>query len=755
MALARELLADPLELDDVVHRGQTSQPDYVKSFTKLSNVFIFDAFCGILRLVGRTRLVLLRPGVLQHLTGLGRNRNRSTGRVVVGDHHRPGFGQGALHGEVHDLVRELKTGSANLADVQPHLQRVAEEGRRAIVTFGAGHDHARMRRGGAAGQLAPEHQPALFQISEEHRVIDVPLRITVAKPYVQAIGERSRHEAKDSAVVRGAGPGNRSLRLGTMHTVQAPLATGETFSAEETRALAPYFTNTDRPVFALTNLPETVKGALFARYSRSAKSLRRLFLDEFLGVHAFAAPDHPTEGVGLERADRLYARVLSEFGDDSVAQLGGAHLACEGVSNVLTKVLEWGRLMAYLEQSTRYVPYTDRPNGHWKYHVPAEIERSELAGEFVATMDMAFETYARWIPAMEAHFRAAFPKTPEDTDGVYRSVIRAKALDTLRGLLPAATTSNVGLFGTGQAFEALLLRMFAHPLEEVRTHATLMLGELRQVMPAFLARVDQPTRGGRWIEYLSETTRGFAATARPLVEAVAAEPTSEVTLTEFDPDGEIKVVASALYPVSGLPDAQLLALARQLSVDDRLAVLRAYTGARSNRRHKPGRAFERTHYRFDVLADYGAFRDLQRHRLLTLDWQPLSADHGYVEPAAIEEAGALSDWQAVMERSAALYRALVARGLGVSAPYAVVMAYRVRFYMDMNAREAMHLIELRTAPQGHPSYRRICQLMHQSIAEVAGHRAIAEAMRFVDHSAVALERLQSERALEKKRTAGR
>jgi thymidylate synthase ThyX len=547
--------------------------------------------------------------------------------------------------------------------------------------------------------------------------------------------------------------------------VSAPTLTQDTFTTDERRALAPYFTNTDKPVFALVNLPETVKGALFARYSRSAKSLRRLFLDEFLGEVPRTATDasNRTEaepplqgggasGVGTERADRLFARVLNEYGDDSVAQLGGAHLACEGVSNVLTKVLEWGRLMSYLEQSTRYVPYTDRPNGRWKYHVPAEIVRIGLAADFGRTLDQAFETYARWLPAMESHFRTRYPRAPGDSDAVYRSAIRAKALDTLRGLLPAATTSNVGLFGTGQAFEALLLRMFAHPLEEVRTHAQLILGELRQVMPAFLARVDQPGRGGRWIEYLADTRRTVESTARPLVADLAPAQRPEVTLTEFDREGETKVVASALYAVSHLPDDQLMELAQGLSSDDRAAVLRAYVGDRANRRHKPGRAFERTRYRFDVLADYGAFRDLQRHRLLTLEWQRLSTAHGYTEPAAIEEAGALADWREVMDRSAALHAAIAARGLPDAAAYAVAMAYRVRFYMDMNAREAMHVIELRTAPQGHPSYRRICQLMHKAIAEVAGHRAIAGAMKFADHSEVELERLQSERALEKKRS---
>src|SRR5438132_12693741 len=177
--------------------------------------------------------------------------------------------------------------------------------------------------------------------------------------------------------------------------MNAPLLTTESFTPAEIRSLEPYFTNTNRPVFALTNLPETVKGALFARYSRSAKSVRRLFLDEFIGsmsVDTSAA----TSTVGTERADKLYARVLSDYGDDSVAQLGGAHIACEGVSNLLTKVLGWGRLMAYLEQSTRYVPSTDRPGGRWKYHVPAELDRSPLREPFVRHLDPASETYARW-----------------------------------------------------------------------------------------------------------------------------------------------------------------------------------------------------------------------------------------------------------------------------------------------------------------------------------------------------------------------
>ncbi len=528
----------------------------------------------------------------------------------------------------------------------------------------------------------------------------------------------------------------------------------EEFTPDERTRLAPYFTNLDGNIFALTNLPETVKGALFARYSRSAKSLRRLFLDEFAEKVATSDANALQPGggaAGIERAERLYARVFSDYGDDSVAQLGGAHIACEYVSNVLTKVLEWGRLMAYLEQSTRYVPYTDKLHDRWRYHVPEEIEAGPLRDEYIATMDATFETYARWIPPMQDYFARRYPKTAADSDAVHRAAIRAKALDTLRGMLPAATQSNVGIFGTGQAFEALLLRMRANPLAEVRACADQMLAELRKVIPAFLTRVDQPERGGRWSEYFASIRNDLDELALDL-EAVEPEPRDEVTLTDFDPEGETKVVAAALYSFAGLPDDQLLDIARRLSADERLSILRSYVGHRTNRRHRPGRAFERTGYRFDVLTDYGAFRDLQRHRLLTLEWQPLTPHHGFVQPEAIADAGALDDWNRVMEQSAALYDSMIDAGLKAAAPYAVAMAYRVRFYMDMNAREAMHVLELRSAPQGHPAYRRVCQQMHTLIGEQAGHRAIAEAMQFVDHSEVELERLSSERALERKRS---
>jgi len=437
------------------------------------------------------------------------------------------------------------------------------------------------------------------------------------------------------------------------------------------------------------------------------------------------------------------------------------HLACEGASNILTKVLEWGRLMAYLEQSTRYIPYDDRPDGRYRYHVPAELG-GPLRERYVATLDRAFDVYRGWLPRLCAFFERKFPRDQAESESVYRMTIRAKALDTLRGMLPAATTSNVGIYGTGQAYEQLLLRMRAHPLREVRDCADRMLVELRKVIPAFLKRVDVPERGGVWSTYLEETRRDTRDVASRLVERGRASIPSgglpdaagdEVTLTDYDPDGEVKVIAAALYAISSRPDAELVEIARRMTADERNAVLAAYVGKRLNRRHRPGRAFERTAYRFDVLGDYGAFRDLQRHRLLTLEWQRLTPRHGYVVPEAVAEAGAAEEWRSVLAESAELHDAIEAAGLPDVASYAVSMAYRVRFYMAMNAREAMHVIELRTTPQGHPSYRRICQTMHRLIA--ARHPAIAAAMTFADHSAVDLERLEAERAAERRRGASR
>ncbi len=531
------------------------------------------------------------------------------------------------------------------------------------------------------------------------------------------------------------------------------LYAAESFSRDEADILRRYFTNLDQPVFALVNLPEVVKGALFARYSRSMLSLRRLFLDEFVDDLDITGDVTIDATVGLRRAEALYDRVFFDYGDDSVAQLGGVHLACEQASNLLTKVLEWGRLMAYLEQSTRYIAYDQRLGGRYRYYRDPQVLNSSLGTRYVGDIDRMFSTYSELVPVMQDFFRANTPKEPGDSDFAYRQAIKARALDSIRGLLPAASLSNVGIYGTGQAYEALLLRMRAHPLPEARLYADMMLTELRKVIPSFLKRVDLPDRGGLTSGYLADNRAAMdEVAARTFGDAVGGPVADDsVELVEYDPDGETRMIAAMLYPHTSLSDRTIESRVRAMSAAERVAVVRAYCGDRQNRRHRPGRALERVYYRFDVLSDYGAFRDLQRHRMLTIEWQPLSTRHGYVRPSAVDAADVDEKFDAVMARSARLYEALSAE-FGDQSSYAVALAYRIRYSMQMNARAAMHMLELRTTPQGHPAYRRVCQRMHTLIATEAGHAAVAELMSFVNHAEdPGLGRLDAEKRVEKLR----
>jgi thymidylate synthase ThyX len=512
----------------------------------------------------------------------------------------------------------------------------------------------------------------------------------------------------------------------------------EQFTAEEQAILAPHFTNLDRPVFGLVNLPETVKGALFARYSRYSGTVRRLYLEEF-------APDAPAAGRPFDadegaRAAQLYERVFVGYGDDSIAQVGGAHVACEWVSNVLTKLLQRGRLAAYLEQSTRYIPYDKPlPGGGYRFY-----RNDELGPEFAQAMDEIFGIYSRSLAAVETWAAERWPLEEGEPEGPWQRSIRAKALDLLRGLLPAATLSHVGIYASGQAYEQLILRLMASPLPEAREYGGMILAELKRVMPSFVSRVERPDRGGAWVSYLEqrrERTESWVSRLG-LDRRDAGDAAPSVELVHVD-GSEESLLAACLLEAAAVPETEILARIDVLDRSERAELLAALVGERANRRHRPGRGFEALRYRFEIVSDYGAFRDLQRHRMLTCQWQRLGPDLGAGVPDEVAEAGAGGEFERALEISRVEYERLVAAGLAEQAPYALSLAYRIRYTLDLNAREAMHLIELRSGREGHPGYRAVAQAMHERIAAI--HPGIASTMSHVDTSAEPrLERIMSE-----------
>jgi thymidylate synthase ThyX len=522
----------------------------------------------------------------------------------------------------------------------------------------------------------------------------------------------------------------------------------EEFTEEERSLLSPHFTNLDRPVFALVNLPETIKGALFARYSRYPGTLRRLYLDEFAAD--VPAGGRPFEGEEGERAAGLYERVFMGYGDDSIAQVGGAHVACEWVSNVLTKVLQRGRLAAYLEQSTRYIPY-DQPlpepagGGHRFYR------DEELGAPFAEAMEELFAIYSSSLKQVSEWAANRWPRG-EEPEAAWERSIKAKALDLLRGLLPAATLSHVGIFASGQAYEQLLLRMLASPLPEARHFATMILEELKKVMPSFVARVERPDRGGEWVSYL-ERRRQAAERWVSRMGLDRAEGTDAPSVELIDVEGsEDDLIAASLFESAGVSERSILDRVRALPPDEQAEMIADLAGDRPNRRHRPGRGWEAVRYRFEIVSDYGGFRDLQRHRMLTCQWQRLSPDLGAGIPDEVHEAGAGSEYQRALEISRSEYERLADAGRAEAAPYALCLGYRIRYLLDLNAREAMHLIELRSGREGHPTYRAVAQAMHERIASV--HPAIAAAMTHVDASTEPrLERMMSEIRTHRKRAA--
>jgi thymidylate synthase ThyX len=544
------------------------------------------------------------------------------------------------------------------------------------------------------------------------------------------------------------------------------------FTREEAEVLRRFFTNVDTPVFGL-KLPQEVSGALFSRYSRTAKSLRRVFLDEFVGGEGLAdgllaGEAAPNDGESLRRARAFYDRVLVGYGDDSVAQLGAAHVAVERISNVAAQTIEDARVgVSFLEKSTRYVRFDQRDGGgSFLWHREETLLASRHGAAFASLMDRLFETYAAQIDPMIRHIEEILPiesvevRHPKSGEPLawkdvarndellkaarraYAATVRAHACDVMRSYLPGATLTNLGVFATGQAFEHLLNRLLSSRLAECRALGDAVHGELDKLIPSFVKRAKRSD----WLTELDTRTRATAASVLPPGSA----PAGAVTLLDFDPDGEAKVLAALLYPYVDRPLEEARARVAALPSGERARIHSELALARRNRRDKPPRALEETSYTFDLLGNLGIYRDLHRHRLLSQERQPFTTANGFETPPEIAGSGCALEFRARMEEAQALFEA-VAREHPHEAPYVVPFAFRVRWRMTLNLREAIHLCELRSMPQGHPDYRLLVQEMWRRIEAV--HPALAPWGKFVNRDTYRLGRLQSEMRTEYRRAA--
>jgi len=544
----------------------------------------------------------------------------------------------------------------------------------------------------------------------------------------------------------------------------------ETFNEQETQILLNFCSNTDKPVFVLKNLPEAIKGALFSRYSRSTKSLRRLLLDEFLSSKESGLMELVGQGTGPDlaaatlKAEEFYNRVLDGFGDDSVGELGGAHVAIEDVSIVSTKTIEDARVGGSpLEKSTRYVYFDQKRDGLWLYYREPKIMSSQFAGEYTKSMDSLFETYARLVPVLTKYVEEQWPIDdfefqPDRTSApvnfralsdekiikrakiAYTGALRAKVCDALRYLLPASTLTNMGFYGNGRFWQNMITRLYSHPLAESQGLGAPMRRELGTAIKPFVRRAKKD-------DYLAARSERMAAATAGIG---AAENTNRVELVGYDADAVDRTVAACLYQYCDAPMSALLQKAQAMSEAQKSSIIEAYAGGRKTRRDKPGRAFEQAYYDFDVCADYGAYRDVHRHRILTQERQLLGCRHGFETPEELVQAGLEKDYSDAMKSAAVLYEK-VARQMPFEAQYCVPLGYRIRWRMKMNLREAYHFCEIRSGMQGHTSYRRVAQDVYSHINRV--HPQLAKNMSFMDMKEYPLGRIDAEMGKENKRAA--
>lgn len=535
----------------------------------------------------------------------------------------------------------------------------------------------------------------------------------------------------------------------------------DSFTEEEKSILKNHFSNVDGQVFAIITPRQVDRGALMSRYSRTDKTMRRVFLDEFA--------KNPNRG------EEFYRRVLLEYGDDSVAELGEAQVAIEGISNIAAKKIEDRRVgLSYLEKSSRYVAFNQKVGGYYRYAREDSIMLSSYADRYIEACDHSFNTYSKSIQQLEAFLKEREPierfsffdsmsqkevsfgnltagKDIEAARRIYGMTIKAKALDILRGLLPASTMTNIGVTGNGRAFEYLLTLMYGSKLKEIKSIASQLFNELNAIIPSFVRRANDKY-GQALQEYTAKTGNAIGEFARFHLSEIPPEEGPElVKLIDYKDnfEAEVNVISAILYEqAQGQSLSRIMNYVKSMPIEERNKVIRAYTEFRTSRRHRPGRAFEMVDYTFELFTNFGIFRDLHRHRILTIERQLLSTRHGYDLPQELIDSGLDKDFRDCMYLSKHVYEE-IAKTMPEEAQYVVNFAYRYPYFIKMNLREACHMVELRTAPQGHPDYRLACQRIYSEIKRV--HPQLAQGIKFVDMNRYNLERFDAEKKSEKKK----
>ncbi|MGZ3633043.1 MAG: FAD-dependent thymidylate synthase [Parachlamydiaceae bacterium] len=538
----------------------------------------------------------------------------------------------------------------------------------------------------------------------------------------------------------------------------------EEFTDEQLKTLEKYVTNTKSHIFALRNLPEVIKGALFSRYSRSTLGLRSLLSKEFVTNNeeaSFAAISGYTEGqlnsdtqaTALKKAQNFYDRILDGYGDDSIGELGGAHLAIENVSMLAAKAIEDCRIGGSpLEKSTRYIYFDHKVHGEYLFYREPVLMTSAYRDLYVSTCNMLFDTYSKLIPSLTTIIEEKMPKDLSTSKVAYAAALRAKVLDCLRGLLPAGTLTNMGVYGNGRFFESLLHKLHCNNLAELQDVAKNVHEELEKVIPSFVRRseINHHTHQN-FAQFYEAMQSELKAVATQNAREMRALKLGEagVRLVSSDPDAVTKVAAALVFPHSNHSMEELIAFCEGLSEEELARILDAGCNTRENRRHKSPRALEHANFTFEIVADFGVYRDLHRHRMLTQERQLLNCDYGFYMPSEIVGTHLESTYTNALHQAKEAFDKIVEE-LPEEAQYIVPMAYNVRWYFQVNLRALQWLCELRSQAAGHLGYRQVAQAMAKQVS--TAFPSFERYFKFMDYDGYELGRLgQEERKVEKER----